>query len=99
MDITIKFNGIAFSWHDRKLSTNEYKHRITLDQAAQAYFDPFARFVDASREGESREAYIGRDFQFSLLYVVHLQRAEDDLLIISARSATAEEEHHYDDQF
>ena len=55
--------------------------------------------MDASRHGESREAYIGRDCQLNLLYVVHVQRAEDDLLIISARPATTDEEQYYDDQF
>ena len=99
MDFAIDLNGIIFSWHERKLAINERKHRLSLEQAAQAYFDPFARFVDASRHGESREAYIGRDFQLNLLYVVHVQRAEDDLLIISARPATTDEEQYYDDQF
>jgi uncharacterized DUF497 family protein len=99
MDIAIEFNNITFSWHDRKLAVNERKHRISLEQAAQAYFDPFARFVDASRHGEHREAYIGRDFNLNLLYVVHLQHSENDILIISARLATSDEEQYYDNQF
>lgn len=99
MDIAIELNTITFSWHDRKLAANEHKHRLSLEQAAQAYFDPFARFVDASRHGEFREAYIGRDFGLNLLYVVHLQPSENDILIISARPATNEEEQYYDDQF
>lgn len=99
MDIAIEFNNITFSWHDRKLAVNERKHRISLEQAAQAYFDPFARFVDASRHGEPREAYIGRDFSLKLLYVVHRQHFENDILIISARLATSDEEQYYDDQF
>jgi len=84
MDIAIEFNNITFSGHDRKLAVNERKHRISLEQAAQAYFDPFAVRRCQPPRRTSRSLH-RRDFSLNLLYVVHLQHSENDILIISAR--------------
>jgi uncharacterized DUF497 family protein len=53
--------------------------------------------VDASRRGEEREAIIGMDTGWSLLFVVHVERETDAIRIISARGATRKEQAYYED--
>lgn len=60
MDIHYEKNGVSFVWNARKAAANVIKHDgITFDQAAEAFFDPFLKLVDAGRNHESRDAVIG----------------------------------------
>jgi hypothetical protein len=43
-------------------------------------FDPFLRAVDASQNDEARDAIIGMDKQWNLLFVVHLLIEENDVI-------------------
>jgi len=52
--------------------------------------------VDASRNNEARDAVIGLDRQWNLLYVVFLERENDIIQIISARKATRKEREYYE---
>jgi uncharacterized DUF497 family protein len=53
--------------------------------------------MDASRNNEGREAVIGMDKQWNLLFVVHLLIEENDVIrIISARKATRTERGFYE---
>ena len=52
--------------------------------------------VDASRNDESREAISGMDRRWNLLYVVHIERDDDVIRIISARKATRKEREDYE---
>jgi len=62
MDIHYEKNGVSFVWNARKAAVNAIKHDgITFDQAAEAFFDPFLKLVDADRNHESRDAVIGYD--------------------------------------
>lgn len=91
-------NGITFVWNDKKARINASKHRgITFPQAAEAFFDPFLIVVDASRNDEARDAVIGMDTRWNLLYVVHIEREDDMIRIISARRATRQEREDYED--
>ena len=69
---------------------------MTFQQAAEAFFDPFLIVVDASRNNEAREAVIGMDRRWNLLYVVHIERDDDVIRIISARKATRKEREDYE---
>ena len=51
--------------------------------------------VDASRNGETRDAAIGFDTAGRLLYVVHIEFEVSLIRIISARRAEPEEELNY----
>ena len=53
-------------------------------------------FVDASRNEEARDAVIGLDSRWNLLYVVHIEREENVIRIISARKATRQERAEYE---
>lgn len=92
MDVSYSLNGIRFIWDDNKARLNIQRHdSITFEYAAQAFFDPFIRVVDASRNDETRDAVIGMANDLSLLYVVHIQVEDDQIRIISARKATRTE--------
>jgi uncharacterized DUF497 family protein len=97
MDILFQLHGITFVWNEVKARSNARKHGgITLEQAAEAFFDPFLKAVDASRHHETREAIIGMDRRWNLLFVVHLEMEEDRIRIISVRKATRQERMYYE---
>jgi hypothetical protein len=56
----------------------------------------FLILVDASRNDEARDAVIGLDARWNLLYVVHIEQDADSIRIISARKATREERADYE---
>ena len=67
MDIQFGLHGITFVWDREKGRTNPLKHEgITFEQAAEAFFDPFLKVVDASRNAETRHAIIGMDIRWNL---------------------------------
>jgi len=98
MDVYLVLYGITFFWNDEKARINARKHDgITFQKAAEAFFDPFLVVVDASRNDEARDAVIGLDAGWNLLYVVHIEREDNIIRIISARKATRQERAEYED--
>ncbi|MGK7888466.1 MAG: BrnT family toxin [Leptolyngbyaceae cyanobacterium] len=82
MDVYFVLNGITFVWNDEKAQINPQKHDgVTFQQAAEAFFDPLLVVVDASRNDEVRDAIIGLDRRWNLLYVVFIER-EDDMSVL-----------------
>lgn len=97
MDIEYQHNGICFVWDENKADKNKTKHDgITFEQAADAFFDPFLKVVDASQNNEERDAVIGMDARWNVLFVVHIQIEDDEIRIISARKATKTEREDYE---
>jgi uncharacterized DUF497 family protein len=96
MDMRFVLHGITFVCARNKASANLRKHGIPFEQAAQAFFDPFLKLVDASRHEEGRDAIIGMDTRWNLLFVVHIALEDEAIRIISARKATRREWAHYE---
>ena len=97
MDIYYELHNITFVWDKNKARTNLIKHDgVTFEQAAEAFFDPFLKVVDASRSDEARDAVIGLDTRWNLLFVVHIEIQDDEIRIISARKATRKERFDYE---
>jgi hypothetical protein len=98
MNIYFVLSGITFVWNEEKAQNNLGKHDgVTFQQAAEAFFDPFLVVVDASRNDEDRDAIIGMDRRWNLLYVVHIDFDEDNIIrIISAQKATRKEREYYE---
>ncbi|MDR2187808.1 MAG: BrnT family toxin [Azonexus sp.] len=101
MDVHFELNGVAFVWDADKAQANLVRHPgVSFEQAAEVFFDPFFRLVDASRNDEARDAVIGYDVQGRLLFVVHVvfehAVASEIIRIISARKATPEERKTHD---
>jgi hypothetical protein len=96
MDEHYDLNGITFVWNTAKAQSNRSKHRVSFEQAAEAFFDPFLRIVDASPEDEARDAIVGMDERWNLLVVVHVETEGERFRIISARRAVAHERQIYE---
>src|SRR5258706_15017388 len=89
--------GITFLWDEAKAKANPSRHDgVSFEQAAEAFFDPFLKVMDASREEETREAIIGMDRSWNLLFVVHIEWQSEAIRIISARKATRKERAYYE---
>lgn len=98
MDFDFVLHGIRFVADREKAAANLRRHPgISFEQAAEAFFDPFLKVVDATRNEESREAIIGMDGASRLLFVVHVVRETSCLRLISARKATRDERRIYED--
>jgi uncharacterized protein len=98
VNVYFVLNGITFVWDEGKARINPTNHDgISFQQAAEVFFDPFLVVVDASRNEEARDAVIGLDARWNLLYVVHIEREENIIRIISARKATRQEWVEYED--
>ncbi|MDP5339125.1 MAG: BrnT family toxin [Nodularia sp. (in: cyanobacteria)] len=97
MDVHFLLCSITFVWNAEKAQNNPGKHDgITFEKAAEVFFDPFLVVVDASRNDEARDAVIGLDRRWNLLYVVHIEPDNDVIRIISARKATRQEREQYE---
>jgi uncharacterized DUF497 family protein len=96
MDENNELKGISFVWDRAKAQRNLSKHGISFEQAAEVFFDPFLRITDAGPEDEARDAVIGLDEGWQLLFVVHLIFQDDQIRIISARKATRLERQCYE---
>jgi uncharacterized DUF497 family protein len=97
MDIEYELRGIRFRWDAGKAKLNAEKHGVTFEQAAQIFFDPFLQYQDASTYDEQRDGAVGCDFDFRILFVVHLIEEEEHIRIISARRADPSERKRYED--
>lgn len=97
MDVFFVLNGITFVWNSEKAQINPSNHDgVMFQQAVEAFFDPFLVVVDASRNAEERDAVIGLDTRWNLLYVVYIEHENDIIRIISARKATRKEREYYE---
>lgn len=97
MDVRFDLNGTKFVWDEEKARRNSAAHDgLTFARAAEVFFDPFFRIVDASRNDEARDAAIGYDTQGRLLFVVHIEFEDEHIRIISTRKATPQERNDYD---
>lgn len=96
VDIRFELNGLSFVCDEDKATRNLKKHGIRFEEAAEVFFDPYFRLADGLRNGEARDAAIGRDARNRLLYVVHIEIEDEFIRMISARKATREEIRHHD---
>jgi len=89
---------MRFSWDPRKADSNLHKHGIAFDEAITVFSDPFALIFDDTEhsEDEHREIIIGFSAVRRLVLVCFVERAEDTIRIISARSATKDEIRDYE---
>lgn len=88
--------GTSFVWDAAKNAGNLRLHGIRFEDAVQAFFDPFVRVVDASRNDQLRDKLIGRLDDDRLFAVVHLEVEGEAFRIISAWPASLEERAIYD---
>jgi uncharacterized DUF497 family protein len=91
--------ALRFTWDPRKAAANKRKHGIDFAEAATAFADPLSLTIpdpDHS-EAEDRFLLVGRSVRERLLVVVHVERAADEIRLISARRATRRERAQYEE--
>lgn len=96
VNIRHALHGQTFEWDAEKAAANSRKHGVTFYEACEVFFDPFFRMTDAGLEEEARQAAIGYTERSRCLCVVHVEREEATIRIISARLATTEERRFYE---
>jgi len=96
VDYEFELQGLRFVADREKARANITRHGVEFEQAAQVFFDPLFRLVDASGEYQAREAAIGYDFTGRLLFVVHVEIEGEAIRLISARRATSQEREDHD---
>jgi uncharacterized DUF497 family protein len=91
--------ALRFTWDPRKAAANKRKHGIDFAEAATAFADPLSLTIpdpDHS-EAEDRFLLVGLSVRERLLVVVHVERAADEIRLISARRATRRERAQYEE--
>ena len=70
-------------------TANVWKHGVSFDEASTAFADPLSITVpDPDHSGdETRFLLVGRSTRQRILVVVHAERTESDIRLISARPA------------
>jgi uncharacterized DUF497 family protein len=91
--------ALRFSWDPRKAAGNLRKHGVSFEEAVTAFGDPLSLTIrDAEHSGlEDRFVLLGLSANSSLLVVVHAERGDDDIRIISARLASRRERTQYEE--
>ena len=86
---------MRFSWASEKAARNRLKHGVDFADAVIALEDENALTVEDQGYDEQRFKTLGLGPGIRVLLVVHAQRGEDCIRIISARKADRSETRQY----
>jgi uncharacterized DUF497 family protein len=88
---------VNFEWDPGKARQNRRKHRVSFQEAASVFGDPFSiTYPDPDHSiAEQRFITVGTSSGGQVLIVAHADRNED-IRIISARKTTRGEREHYE---
>jgi hypothetical protein len=97
-------SDLQFEWDQTKNLSNQRKHGVSFEQAAQVFTDPlYLSWKERVQDGEERWQAIGKVEGLALLIVAHTIREEledgseiDVVRIISARRAEPKERRRYE---
>lgn len=96
-DVYFKLEDDVFVWNSEKAIENRRKHGIRFERACEVFYDRDVLYVDASTPEEDRMAAIGYTTEDAMLFVVHIERMDGLIRIISARDAEPKERRLYED--
>ena len=91
--------GLRFTWDPRKASANLRKHGVSFDEASTAFADPLSITVpdpDHS-DDETRFLLVGQSLRQRILVVIHAERSESVIRLVSARLASRRERRIYEE--
>jgi len=86
---------MRFSWTSGKAARNRLKHGVDFADAVIALEDENTLTVEDHGHDEQRFKSLGLGPGLKVLFVVHAQRGEDCIRIISARKADRSEARQY----
>ena len=84
-----------FEWDPRKASANLRKHGVDFADAVIALEDENALTIEDPGHDEQRFKTLGMGPSLNILFVVHCERSEQRIRIISARKADRNETEQY----
>jgi uncharacterized DUF497 family protein len=89
---------VQFEWDENKAASNLIKHGISFEEACTVFYDDFSRTISDpfSTSHEQRYLTLGLSVTLKVLLVVHVERYQDKIRIISAREATNAERKKYE---
>jgi uncharacterized DUF497 family protein len=90
---------LRFEWDDEKAKANLAKHGVAFEEAATIFSDPLSLTVDDPDHSttEDRFVTIGRSVADRVIVVIHTDR-QDQVRLISARTATPRERRAYEEE-
>jgi len=87
---------MSYQWDPRKAASNLEKHGVDFADAVGVFEDEWALTIKEQYvAGEQRFVTMGMDFLGRMLVVVYMYR-NDDIRLISARTATKRERRIYE---
>jgi uncharacterized DUF497 family protein len=89
---------LSFEWDENKNQVNQFKHKISFEEAQTVFYDEQALVIDDPEHSEQEDRFIilGMSRKANLLVVCHCYRASETVIrIISARKATKTESKYY----
>jgi uncharacterized DUF497 family protein len=87
---------MGYQWDPAKARANLQKHDVDFADAVGVFEDEYAlTLAEQVRAGEQRFVTLGIDFLGRVIVVVYAYR-QDDIRLISARSATRQERKTYE---
>jgi len=86
---------MKFGWDSKKAGLNLRKHGIDFADAVIALEDENALTIEDFGHNEQRFKTLGMGPKLNVLFVLHAERSEDTIRIISARKADRSESTQY----
>lgn len=91
--------ALRFSWDPRKAAINRRKHGVSFEEAVTAFADRLSLTTSDPQHSESEDRFVllGLSANARILVVVHAERDDYDIRIISARLASRRERIQYEE--
>jgi len=88
---------LTFKWDTEKAASNWRKHHVTFIEAVSVFGDPLSLTVEDPDHGKFGQRFItiGESKRGRILIVIHADM-NDEIRIISGRTATKAEKHEYE---
>lgn len=86
---------MEYDWDPGKAAENLRKHKVDFADAVIALEDENALTIEDSDHDERRFKTLGMDPYLNILFVVHCERSENCIRIISARKSDRKETEQY----
>lgn len=85
------------TWDENKNISNFEKHGVWFEEAVTVLNNPLSLMASNGHTTDnSRMEYLGHSLKNRLLYVVTVEKDNENIRIISARKATANERNNYE---
>ncbi|MBQ7644935.1 MAG: BrnT family toxin [Spirochaetales bacterium] len=86
---------MTFEWDEKKNRKNKAKHAVSFEQAAKAWKDPKRIVFYDEKHSTDEERWIVLGVSGVVLFVVFVEKTEENVRLISARKANNEESKRY----